>query len=146
MSNDVENEYFSDGVAEEVLNLLAKIPDLRVISRSSSFSFRGKDIDIPSIAEALNVALVLEGSVRRYGDQVRITAQLIEARSDTHLWSEPYDRELVDVFAKPMMPTSGADICWVKGTLAVLRVNSRRPYRSIRNTRSLMRNWRSPIG
>jgi TolB-like protein/Flp pilus assembly protein TadD len=99
MSNDVENEYFSDGVAEEVLNLLAKIPDLRVISRSSSFSFRGKDIDIPSIAEQLNVALVLEGSVRRYGDQVRITAQLIEARSDTHLWSETYERELVDVFA-----------------------------------------------
>jgi TolB-like protein/Tfp pilus assembly protein PilF len=99
MSNDVENEYFSDGVAEEVLNLLAKIPDLRVISRSSSFSFRGKDIDIPSIAEQLNVALVLEGSVRRYGNQVRITAQLIEARSDTHLWSETYERELVDVFA-----------------------------------------------
>jgi adenylate cyclase len=99
MSNDVENEYFSDGVAEEVLNLLAKIPDLRVISRSSSFSFRGKDIDIPSIAEQLNVALVLEGSVRRYGEQVRITAQLIEARSDRHLWSETYERELVDVFA-----------------------------------------------
>jgi len=99
MSNDVENEYFSDGVAEEVLNLLAKIPDLRVISRSSSFSFRGKDIDIPSIAEQLNAALVLEGSVRRYGNQVRITAQLIEARSDTHLWSETYERELVDVFA-----------------------------------------------
>jgi hypothetical protein len=71
MSNDVENEYFSDGVAEEVLNLLAKIPDLRVISRSSSFSFRGKDIDIPSIAEALNVALVLEGSVRRYRGRLR---------------------------------------------------------------------------
>lgn len=99
MSNDADNEYFSDGVAEEVLNLLAKIPDLRVISRSSSFSFRGKDIDIPTIAEQLNVALVLEGSVRRYGNQVRITAQLIEARSDTHLWSETYQRELVDIFA-----------------------------------------------
>ena len=99
MSDDIENEYFSDGVAEEVLNLLAKIPDLRVISRSSSFSFRGKDIDIPSIAEQLNAALVLEGSVRRYGNQVRITAQLIEARSDTHLWSETYERELEDVFA-----------------------------------------------
>jgi TolB-like protein/Flp pilus assembly protein TadD len=99
MSNDVENEYFSDGIAEEVLNLLAKIPDLRVISRSSSFSFRGKDIDIPSIAEQLDVALILEGSVRKYGNQVRITAQLIEARSDTHLWSETYERELKDVFA-----------------------------------------------
>jgi len=99
MSDDIENEYFSDGVAEEVLNLLAKIPDLRVISRSSSFSFRGKDIDIPAIAEQLNAALILEGSVRRYGNQVRITAQLIEARSDTHLWSETYEKELVDVFA-----------------------------------------------
>jgi len=99
MSNDVENEYFSDGIAEEVLNLLARIPNLRVISRSSSFSFRGKDIDIPSIAERLDVAFVLEGSVRRYGDQVRITAQLIEARSDTHLWSETYERQLEDVFA-----------------------------------------------
>ncbi|NNE06700.1 MAG: tetratricopeptide repeat protein [Xanthomonadales bacterium] len=99
MSSDAENEYFSDGIAEEVLNLLAKIPGLRVISRSSSFSYRGKDLDIPSIAEQLNVALVLEGSVRRYGDQVRITAQLIEARSDTHLWSETYQRELKDVFA-----------------------------------------------
>ena len=99
MSNDVENEYFSDGVAEEVLNLLAKIPNLRVISRSSSFSFRGKDIDIPSIAEQLELALILEGSVRRYGNQVRITAQLIEAHSDTHLWSETYEKELVDVFA-----------------------------------------------
>jgi len=99
MSNDAENEYFSDGIAEEVLNLLAKIPNLRVISRSSSFSYRGKDVDIPSIAEQLNVALVLEGSVRKYGNQVRITAQLIEARSDSHLWSETYERELKDVFA-----------------------------------------------
>ncbi|MDX1460836.1 MAG: hypothetical protein R3348_07245 [Xanthomonadales bacterium] len=99
MSNDAGNEYFSDGVAEEVLNLLAKIPDLRVISRSSSFAFRGKDMDIPSIAERLNVAMVLEGSVRRYGDQVRITAQLIEAGSDTHLWSDTYERKLENVFA-----------------------------------------------
>lgn len=99
MSDDPENEYFSDGVAEEVLNLLAKIPDLRVISRSSSFSYRGKELDIPSIAEQLNAALVLEGSVRRYGNQVRITAQLIEGRSDTHLWSETYERELENVFA-----------------------------------------------
>ena len=99
MSDDADNEYFSDGIAEEVLNLLAKIPNLRVISRSSSFSFKGKDIDIPSIAEQLNVALVLEGSVRKYANQVRITAQLIEARSDSHLWSETYERELEDVFA-----------------------------------------------
>ena len=99
MSDDPGNEYFSDGISEELLNLLSKIPRLRVISRSSSFSFRGKDIHIPTVAEQLNVAYIVEGSVRKYGNQVRITAQLIEARSDTHLWSDTYDRELVDVFA-----------------------------------------------
>jgi len=99
MSDDASNEYFSDGISEELLNLLAKIPQLRVISRSSAFSFRGKDIDIPTLAEQLNVAHVLDGSVRKAGNKVRITAQLIEARSDTHLWSGTYDRELDDIFA-----------------------------------------------
>jgi len=99
MSDDASNEYFSDGISEELLNLLAKIPQLRVISRSSAFSFRGKDIDIPTLAEQLNVAHVLEGSVRKAGNKVRITVQLIEARSDTHLWSGTYDRELDDIFA-----------------------------------------------
>ena len=99
MSADKDQEYFSDGIAEELLNLLAKIPQLRVISRSSAFSFKGKDVEIPEIAEALNVAHMLEGSVRKAGNQVRITAQLIEARTDTHLWSETYDRPLDDIFA-----------------------------------------------
>ena len=99
MSGDPEQEYFSDGISEELLNLLSKIPQLTVISRSSAFSFKGKDITIPEVAEQLNVALVLEGSVRRDGDRLRITAQLIEARSDTHLWSESYDRTLDDIFA-----------------------------------------------
>jgi TolB-like protein/Tfp pilus assembly protein PilF len=101
MSDDAGNEYFSDGISEELLNLLAKIPELRVISRSSAFSFKGKDFDIPTIAAQLNVAHVLEGSVRKAGKQVRITAQLIEARSDSHLWSESYDRELTatNIFA-----------------------------------------------
>ena len=98
MSDDASNEYFSDGISEELLNLLAKIPQLRVISRSSAFSFRGEDIDIPTLAEQLNVAHVLDGSVRKAGNNVRITAQLIEARSDTHLWSETFDRELDDIF------------------------------------------------
>ena len=98
MSDDASNEYFSDGISEELLNLLAKIPELRVISRSSAFSFKGKDIDIPRIAEQLNVAHILEGSVRKSGNQIRIPAQLIEARSDTHLWSETYDREFIDIF------------------------------------------------
>ncbi len=99
MSDDASNEYFSDGISEELLNLLSKIPQLRVISRSSAFSFKGKNIAIPMLAEQLNVAYVLEGSVRRAGNWVRITAQLIEARSDSHLWSETYDRELEDIFS-----------------------------------------------
>ena len=99
MSADPEQEYFADGISEELLNLLARIPELRVISRSSAFAFKGKDIEIPVIAERLNVAHILEGSVRKAGNRVRITAQLIEARSDTHLWSETYDRTLDDIFA-----------------------------------------------
>ena len=101
MSDDAGNEYFSDGISEEILNLLTKIPELRVISRSSAFSFKGKETQIPEIAKILNVAHILEGSVRKAGNQVRITAQLIDARSDTHLWSETYDRELAsaNIFA-----------------------------------------------
>jgi TolB-like protein len=99
MSQDGDQEYLSDGIAEELLNLLAKIPDLRVISRSSAFSYKGKDIKLAQLAEELNVAHILEGSVRKAGNRVRITTQLIDARSDTHLWSETYDRSLDDVFA-----------------------------------------------
>ena len=97
MSGDPQQEYFSDGISEELLNLLAKIPELRVISRSSAFSFKGKSIATPEVAEQLNVAHVLEGSVRMSGSRVRITAQLIEAQTDSHLWSESYDRELTDI-------------------------------------------------
>jgi TolB-like protein/Tfp pilus assembly protein PilF len=99
MSRDEENEYFADGLSEELLNVLAKIRGLRVASRTSAFSFKGKDIDIPAIAQKLNVATVLEGSVRKSGKRVRITAQLIEVATDSHLWSETYDRELDDIFA-----------------------------------------------
>ena len=99
MSPAGDQEYLSDGIAEELLNLLAKIPELRVISRSSAFSYKGKDIRLAQVAEELNVAHILEGSVRKAGNRIRITAQLIDARSDTHLWSETYDRELEDVFA-----------------------------------------------
>ncbi len=99
MSSDPEQTFFSDGIAEELLNLLAKIPQLRVTSRSSAFAFRGDNINIPEVAEKLNVAHILEGSVRKAGNQIRITVQLIEARSDTHLWSETYDRPLDDIFA-----------------------------------------------
>ncbi len=99
MSAARDQGFMSDGIAEELLNLLAKVPELRVISRSSAFSFRGSNLDIPSIAEQLNVSYVLEGSVRTAGNRIRVTSQLIDARSDTHVWSETYERELDDIFA-----------------------------------------------
>jgi len=99
MSDDASNEYFSDGISEELLNLLAKIPELRVISRSSAFSYKGKDIKLTEVARELNVVYILEGSVRKAGNQVRITVQLIEARTDTHLWSATFDRTLDNIFA-----------------------------------------------
>ena len=98
MSNDPEQEFFSDGLSEELLNVLAQIKDLRVISRTSAFAFKGKDVDIPTIAAQLNVTHVLEGSVRKAGDDVRITAQLIEVATDSHLWSDAYNRKLENVF------------------------------------------------
>jgi len=99
MSSDKEQEYFSDGISEELLNLLAKIPQLQVTARTSSFAFKGKEIGIPEIARTLHVAHVLEGSVRKAGNSVRITAQLVKAGTDTHLWSQTYDRKLDDIFA-----------------------------------------------
>ena len=98
MSDDANNEYFSDGLSEELLNLLAKIPELRVIARTSSFAYKGKDVQIADVARELNVANVLEGSVRKAGSQVRITVQLIRASDSSHLWSETYDRTLDNIF------------------------------------------------
>lgn len=98
MSDDPNNEYFSDGISEELLNVLVKVDNLRVASRTSSFSFKGKDTPIPEIAKALQVEHVLEGSVRKAGDTVRVTAQLIDVKTDSHLWSETYDRKLEDIF------------------------------------------------
>ena len=99
MSQAKDQEYFSDGISEEVLNLLAKIPQLQVTARTSSFSFKGKEVAISEIARTLHVAHVLEGSVRKAGNSVRITAQLIKAGTETHLWSQTYDRKLDDIFA-----------------------------------------------
>jgi TolB-like protein/Tfp pilus assembly protein PilF len=99
MSGDKEQEYFSDGLAEEIINALAQIAGLKVIARTSAFAFRGQNTDIRRIAETLGVANLLEGSVRRSGNRIRVTAQLITATDGTHLWSERYDRELADVFA-----------------------------------------------
>jgi TolB-like protein/Flp pilus assembly protein TadD len=98
MSSDKEQEYFSDGISEELLNLLAKITPLHVAARTSSFSFKGQNLEIPEIARRLHVANVLEGSVRKAGDQIRITAQLIRASDGYHVWSETWDRKLDDIF------------------------------------------------
>jgi adenylate cyclase len=99
MSGEKENEYFSDGLAEEISNALARIPELKVIARTSAFAFKGKHEDVRRIAAALGVSTVLEGSIRRAGCRVRVTAQLITGADGSHLWSERYEREMTDVFA-----------------------------------------------
>lgn len=98
MSADPENEYFCDGLAEELLNALAKVEGLKVVARTSAFSFKGKNVNVGEIGEALGVNTVLEGSVRKSGNRLRITVQLINASDGYHLWSERYDRELRDIF------------------------------------------------
>jgi TolB-like protein/predicted Zn-dependent protease len=99
LSDDRQNEYFADGLAEEILNLLVRVREIDVAARTSSFYFKGKDVDIRTVANRLGVTNVLEGSVRRQGDRIRVTAQLIEAESGFHLWSDTYDRKLVDMFS-----------------------------------------------
>ncbi len=99
MSRDPDNEYFSDGITEEILNALAQLPDLRVPGRTTSFAFKGQSLTIREIADTLAVAHVLEGSVRRDGPRVLITAQLVDAQRDQHLWSQTYERDLEDIFA-----------------------------------------------
>src|SRR5262245_49315546 len=99
MSNDKDQAYFSDGLAEELINLLSKNPKLRVISRNSAFSFKGKEADTKTIAQKLNVTHLLQGSVRKSGNQLRISVQLVEAATDTNLWSETFDRQMDNIFA-----------------------------------------------
>jgi serine/threonine protein kinase/Tfp pilus assembly protein PilF len=99
MSADPEQEYFCDGLSEDIINALTQIPDLRVVARTSAFSFKGKDIDIRNIGRKLDVNTVLEGSVRKAGNRLRITAQLIDVTDGYHLWSERFDRDMSDVFA-----------------------------------------------
>jgi TolB-like protein/Tfp pilus assembly protein PilF len=99
ISGDPDQDFFSDGISEELLNLLAKIPELRVASRTSAFSFKGQGLSLTEIAERLNVGHVLEGSVRMAGDEVRVTVRLVEAKTDARVWSESWDRNLEDIFA-----------------------------------------------
>ena len=113
MSQGKDQEYFSDGLSEELLNLLAQLPQLRVIARTSSFAFKGKEVGVAEIAKTLNVAHVLEGSVRKSGDTLRITAQLIRTADSSHLWSETYDRQMTDVF-KVQDEIAGAVVAQLK--------------------------------
>ncbi len=99
MSGDPKNDYFSDGITEEILDALAQLPHLKVAARTSAFAFKGKAEDLRKVGDVLDVATVLEGSVQKSGDEVRITAQLIDTRSGYHLWSEKYDRKLTSIFA-----------------------------------------------
>jgi len=99
LSADPENEYFADGMTEEIINALAKLPGMQVASRTSSFAFKGKEVDVREIGEKLGVSSVLEGSVRKVGNRIRLTAQLINVENGYHLWNETYDRQLEDVFA-----------------------------------------------
>jgi len=99
LSGDPENEYFSDGLAEDIIDALTQVPGLRVMARTSAFSFRGKEADVREIGARLNVEHILEGSVRRAGNRLRVTAQLVKASDGYHLWSQRFDRELTDVFA-----------------------------------------------
>jgi adenylate cyclase len=98
MSNDIDQEYFSDGISEEIINSLVQLSQLRIVGRTSSFSFKGKNEDLRLIGEKLGVTNILEGSVRKSGNRIRITAQLIEVESGFHLWSQKFDKELVDIF------------------------------------------------
>ena len=98
MSADPENEYFCDGLAEELLNALAKIEELKVAARTSAFSFKGKTANVSDIGNTLGVRTVLEGSVRKSGNRLRITVQLVSAADGYHMWSERYDREMKDIF------------------------------------------------
>ncbi len=98
MSSDPEQEFFSDGISEEIINMLAQVPNLKVAGRTSAFSFKGKNLDLRFIGTQLNVNHILEGSVRKSGNKLRITAQLIKVADGYHLWSEKYDRELEDIF------------------------------------------------
>ena len=100
MSGDPEQEYFSDGITEDIITDLSKIAGLMVIARNSSFAYKNKSPDVRTVGRELGVASVLEGSIRRAGNRVRITAQLIDATTGGHLWAERYDRDLTDIFAR----------------------------------------------
>lgn len=130
LSGDPENEYFGDGLAEELLNVLVRIEGLRVTARTSSFQYKGRNLDIREIARDLGVSSVLEGSVRKAGERVRITAQLIRAADGFHLWSQTFDRELADIFAV-QDEISGAIAAALRATLDTSPPHTHPPTRNV---------------
>jgi TolB-like protein len=147
MSPDREQEYFADGISEELLNLLAQVPELRVIARTSSFLFKGKNVEIAEIARRLNVTNVLEGSVRRSGDKLRITAQLVRASDSSHLWSQKYDRQITDVF-QVQDEIAAAVVSELKiilvGSAPTARVTDPKAYALFLQARELRRKFSAP--
>jgi len=123
MSTDAENEYFSDGITEELLNVLVRVEGIGVASRTSSFAYKGSKLGAAAIAQELKVGHILEGSVRKSGNRVRITAQLIDAKQDRHLWSETYDRELTDIFAI-QDEIASAIVAALRGTIGTARADA----------------------
>jgi TolB-like protein len=123
MSTDAENEYFSDGITEELLNVLVRVDGIGVASRTSSFAYKGSKLGAAAIARELKVGHILEGSVRKSGNRVRITAQLIDAKQDRHLWSETYDRELTDIFAI-QDEIASAIVAALRGTIGTARADT----------------------
>ena len=140
MSADKENEYFSDGLVEEIINVLANLPGLKVAGRTSSFFFRGKDVEFAEIGKKLNVDHILEGSVRKAGGRIRVTAQLIKVADGFHLWSDTYDREMTDVFALQDEVTHAiADALRVK--LSPETMTQRRAHPTFAPTRCTSKHW-----
>src|SRR5215471_14122530 len=139
-SGDKEQEYFSDGLAEEIINALAQIPGLKVTARTSAFAFRGKEQDITKIAEVLHVTTILEGSVRKAGNRIRVTAELINAADGYHIWSQRYDRQLEDVFAV-QDEMAGAIAAALRVKLSVEPAAARRHKPTIPAYEAYLRGW-----
>jgi len=157
MSGDPEQEYFSDGISEDLTTALSQRPELLVISRNSAFTYKGKPVNVEDVGRELGVRYVLEGSVRKAEGRVRITAQLIEASSDSHLWSQSYDRELDDIFAV-QDEIAGAIIDALKVKLALVAGEAAQPMQTItfpprpfmqpalqRNLARFHRDWKGAI-
>lgn len=132
MSNDTEQEFLCDGITEEIITALSKVPNLLVIARNPTFTYKGKPVKIQDVSKELNVRYVLEGSVRKADDRVRITAQLIDVEGEHHLWAERYDRELRDIFALQDEITMK-----VISELPIVQETQKHSYRAARSTSNL---------